>query len=172
MPLIVENVRGAEDWVGRARYHFGSFYLWGDVPPLMPRAGHGKRFDERPLNLAAHQERGVKHPGMNWSDRDNPERMFNSIKVPRETGRRTTPNNGARVTSRDCGVEAQKQPVWFNDDKRKATKCGGDWFGSGEDCSLMRRMSSKSSARKAASAQIAKIPFPLSSHIARVFKRN
>src|SRR3546814_4486776 len=32
IPLVVENVRGAQPWVGRARYNFGSFYLWGDVP--------------------------------------------------------------------------------------------------------------------------------------------
>src|SRR5271165_6508467 len=38
IPLIVENVRGAQSWVGRARYNFGSFYLWGDVPALMPIA--------------------------------------------------------------------------------------------------------------------------------------
>lgn len=31
-------------------------------------------------------------------------------------------------------------------------------------------MSSKSSARKAASARIVKIPFPLAQHIARVFR--
>jgi len=36
IPLVVENVRGAEKWVGRARWKFGSFYLWGDVPALMP----------------------------------------------------------------------------------------------------------------------------------------
>jgi hypothetical protein len=36
IPLIVENVRGAQKWVGRARWHFGSYYLWGDVPALMP----------------------------------------------------------------------------------------------------------------------------------------
>ena len=36
IPLIVENVRGAEPWVGRSRWNFGSFYLWGDVPALMP----------------------------------------------------------------------------------------------------------------------------------------
>jgi hypothetical protein len=36
IPLIVENVRGAQPWVGRARWNFGSFYLWGDVPALMP----------------------------------------------------------------------------------------------------------------------------------------
>jgi hypothetical protein len=36
IPLIVENVRGAQKWVGRARWNFGSYYLWGDVPALMP----------------------------------------------------------------------------------------------------------------------------------------
>jgi hypothetical protein len=36
IPLVVENVRGAQPWVGRARWNFGSFYLWGDMPVLMP----------------------------------------------------------------------------------------------------------------------------------------
>src|SRR4051812_46631782 len=36
IPMVVENVRGAQPYVGRARTHFGSFYLWGDVPALMP----------------------------------------------------------------------------------------------------------------------------------------
>ena len=39
IPLVVENVCGAQKWVGRARWHFGSFYLWGDVPALMPIIG-------------------------------------------------------------------------------------------------------------------------------------
>jgi site-specific DNA-cytosine methylase len=36
IPLVVENVRGAQEWVGRSRWNFGSFHLWGDVPALMP----------------------------------------------------------------------------------------------------------------------------------------
>ena len=36
VPLVVENVRGAEKWVGPASWKFGSFYLWGNVPALMP----------------------------------------------------------------------------------------------------------------------------------------
>ncbi len=36
IPMVVENVCGAQKWVGRARWHYGSFYLWGDVPALMP----------------------------------------------------------------------------------------------------------------------------------------
>jgi hypothetical protein len=52
IPMVVENVRGAQPWVGRAQWNFGSFYLWGDVPALMPI----------PF------KNGVKAPGMNWSD--------------------------------------------------------------------------------------------------------
>lgn len=37
VPLIVENVRGAQRWVGRAAARYGSFYLWGDVPALLPQ---------------------------------------------------------------------------------------------------------------------------------------
>lgn len=36
IPLVVENVKGAQPWVGRARWNYGSFFLWGDVPALMP----------------------------------------------------------------------------------------------------------------------------------------
>lgn len=36
VPMVVENVKGAQPWVGRAVWHYGSFYLWGDVPALMP----------------------------------------------------------------------------------------------------------------------------------------
>jgi len=38
IPMVVENVKGAQPWVGRARWHYGSFYLWGDVPALMPHS--------------------------------------------------------------------------------------------------------------------------------------
>ena len=38
IPHILENVRGAEQWVGTATHHCGPFYLWGTaVPPLMPK---------------------------------------------------------------------------------------------------------------------------------------
>ena len=34
---MVENVRGAQKWVGAARWTFGAFALWGRyVPALMP----------------------------------------------------------------------------------------------------------------------------------------
>jgi hypothetical protein len=38
VPLIFENVRLAQRWLGRAVMHCGPFYLWGDgVPCLLPR---------------------------------------------------------------------------------------------------------------------------------------
>ena len=41
IPMIVENVKGAQDYVGTAKYHFGAMYLWGDVPLLMPNIRRG-----------------------------------------------------------------------------------------------------------------------------------
>jgi len=32
IPLVVENVVGTQTWVGSARWHHRSFYLWGDLP--------------------------------------------------------------------------------------------------------------------------------------------
>jgi hypothetical protein len=51
IPLIIENVRGAQRWVGRAAWHYDSYYLWGDVPALMPfpvdgRKGFKPRFED------------------------------------------------------------------------------------------------------------------------------
>jgi hypothetical protein len=43
IPMVVENVRGANEWVGRSRWNFGSFHLWGDVPALMPSGRHRKQ---------------------------------------------------------------------------------------------------------------------------------
>ena len=47
IPLVIENVKGAQPWVGPAKAHFGSFYLWGDVESVggrvvvRPEFGHG-----------------------------------------------------------------------------------------------------------------------------------
>ena len=58
IPMVVENVRGAQPWVGKAKWNYGSFYLWGDVPALMPIAfrvtkmgpSPGKTFRDRPAS--------------------------------------------------------------------------------------------------------------------------
>jgi hypothetical protein len=36
VPTVIENVRGAQEWIGRSRWAYGSYHLWGDVPALMP----------------------------------------------------------------------------------------------------------------------------------------
>lgn len=214
IPLIVENVRGAQPWVGRARGSFGSFFLWGDVPALMPvvsRAvkvpgfrfdGSGKSFQSASVKRSSRCD--CQHPEKTPSgfasisvdcpihgDADDGPTIttvfpssLDATKVPTlGGGRRTDPGKGARFTTRDCGLEAEgvKQrgsgAAWFdealNERRRNATaearKVGGDWFGVGNDRSPMRQHSSKSSARKMASAMIAKIPESLSRHIARTF---
>ncbi len=118
IPLVVENVRGAQKWVGRADWHHGSFYLWGDMPALMPIA------------------LGRKNNGGSW---------FN-VAHNTTSGHAKNPVNDP-VKGANGG--------WFNDLKRA---------GKGET-GYLSRSGSKSPARKAASAHIAKIPFPLAYHI-------
>ena len=36
VPLVLENVRAAQYWLGTAQAHVGPFYLWGDVPAILP----------------------------------------------------------------------------------------------------------------------------------------
>src|SRR6266851_1444527 len=47
IPLVVENVKSAQPWVGPARAHFGSYYLWGDVDSVGGRiVAGGLRFGQ------------------------------------------------------------------------------------------------------------------------------
>lgn len=43
-PLVLENVIGAQKFMGKAKAHYGSFYLWGDVPALLPEGNPAKGF--------------------------------------------------------------------------------------------------------------------------------
>lgn len=70
IPLIVENVRGAQKWVGRARFNFGSFYFWGDVPALMP------------LRMTD----GIKQGGTWWHDPNSISRISGSGSPARRMG--------------------------------------------------------------------------------------
>jgi len=120
VPMVVENVRGARPWVGEAAWSYGSFYLWGDVPALMPVT-------------VATKDGGRKVPSFRFDGNGS----FQSAAV-----RRTNKENGI--------------------------KQGGNWWDDPD--SMSRKYSYKSSARKHASAMIAKIPLPLARHIARVYK--
>ncbi len=139
IPMVVENVRGAQKWVGRARWHYGSFFLWGDVPALMPmtfkavKVG-GTNLSKVGFNVACVRKMLHGNPNMTCED-----------------GRKSF-----QTASVDHTKTAQ------DDD-------GGYGGGFGWDNTPMRRGNSKSNSRKAASAMIAKIPFPLASHIARCY---
>jgi hypothetical protein len=132
IPMVVENVRGAQPWVGPAVYNYGSFYFWGDVPPLMP----------------TYRTEGIKVPSFRF---DGSGKSFQTEAV--NVSRRTAVGNSVRFTSRDCGIEGIKQ--------------GGNWWH--DPKSMTRKYSSGSTARKAASASIAKIPLPVSRWIAQCF---
>ena len=162
IPLIVENVRGAQKWVGRSRYNYGSFHLWGDVPALMPMAS-GRQVMKSGITHRSDGStnfHGSKVPGFRF---DGSGKSFQSASVE-HTGIKTTGHlnkrNGHSHT-RHLTSPAEHQST-------SGTKIGGDWFSDPE--STCRKHGSKSPARKMASAMIAKIPMPLSRHIARSFK--
>ena len=170
IPLIVENVCGAVPWVGREKAKFGSFYLWGDVAQVGNRVFAGMDLTEiatgrgrfgmgvAPKSAESAQKfnpDGTDHPKGSWFRIANSSQGDRGQKVTTEgEGRRTDVGKGARFTSLDCGIEAD------------GTTIGGDWFS--DPNSTCRKHGSRSNARKAASAMIAKIPLSLSRYVARV----
>ena len=153
VPMVVENVRGAQPWVGRARWNFGSFYLWGDVPALMP------------ITLGREvMKLGIAH-------RSDGSTNFHGHK---KTGEAVKIGGGANVPGIGWTGFADTGVSWRNRERAgvKAQKDGGAFYGGdfGWDGSPLRRGNSRSPARRAASAMIAKIPLPLSRHIAATFR--
>lgn len=194
IPLIVENVKGAQPWVGRSRWNFGSFHLWGDVPALMPVTLKASkvpnfRFDGsgRSFQTAAVEHSHIKAPGMNWSDRTNRGQDFTRL-----AGEQAIKNNGgswfnvAHNTTSGKGQNPDGRKTTgaphirdVEDHTRRLTnpaehggeiKLGGSWFHGYRKGQGARNHGSNSTKRKMASAMIAKIPPPLARHIAIVFK--
>lgn len=155
-PMVVENVKGAQPWVGRAAWSFGSYFLWGDVPALMPQPTSAR-----------------KNPGFRF---DGSGRSFQTESVDRHVdGRKNAGGSwfaigspGQKVTSQNPDGRALKPPARVSQeapaDGRKSSGSGAAWFDQN-----IASLPSGSRRRKAASAKIAKIPLPLSSHIARVY---
>lgn len=144
IPMVVENVRGAQPWVGRARFNYGSFYLWGDVPALMPCTAEQAKNPGADWNRFRKQgdvsphwrvEAGNKVPGFRF---DGSGRSFQSASV-----------DGLKLKDAD-GYE-RLHPNAFG------------W-------KSPRTTSGNVPARKQASAMIAKIPLPLARHIAAVYR--
>ena len=140
IPMVVENVKGAQPWVGRAACHYGSFYLWGDVPALMPPS------------------KFVKLPGNDtWKATGQ---LCNKF---------TDPRYGSGVKQHGSGA------AWFDkalDERRKAAGVKGTQQGGGTVYAPDQPSAywSRSTGRKAASAQIAKIPFELARWIAYCYR--
>mgnify|MGYP000322794591 CR=1 FL=1 len=147
VPTIIENVRGAQRWIGRSRHAYGSFHLWGDVPALMPMTVMAQKFNPDGtahgqgswFGIADSKNRGTKNSGGSWFNIGSP-------------GQKVTNQNPVNdwIKNKDADGYERSHPQAFG---WKAT-----------------RTSSKSSKRKAASALIAKIPLPLSRYIASVYK--
>ena len=177
IPMIVENVRGAQKWVGKARANFGSFYLWGDVGMVGRRVVAGiPRF-----GISVAPVTGHKLPGFRF---DGSGRSFQTASVEAQKfnpdGTAHGPGSWFKIAdSRNRGAR-KSEPLpghngsWFGDYEslkvaviKQHGSVGNGFAGDGK---ILRLTSSKSPSRKAASALIAKIPFPLAQHIARVFK--
>ncbi len=150
IPLVVENVRGAIPWVGRSRWNFGSFHLWGDVPALMPDTINNR------LKTELNDRIRLNDPARPFSVTPEGIRYHGAAKP---------------FGTKQGGSGADWWDKTLDERRREATaiKNGGDWFSSGENCSAQRRAGSKSSSRKFASAMIAKIPPPLAQHIGWTF---
>lgn len=188
IPLVVENVRGANEWVGRSRWNYGSFHLWGDVPALMPQTkavklGGGASWhppaDPRHIpGLDFTRLAGQKVPGFRF---DGSGKSFQTASV---LGLKTPPGNCSEPMWKDRPISRLAHPT-EEEFKRHGFKNiphkpSGHWTNPAENGvkgfvpngerlgkNVLARHGSKSKARKAASAAIAKIPYPLSSHIAR-----
>lgn len=182
IPLVVENVRGAIPWIGRSRWSFGSFHLWGDVPALMPSPQKG----------------GVKVGGMGWYPPDDPRHTPGAAFNPAAQGKAFAEAREARKngelgggswfnigspgqTNVGANPDGRKVPGFRFDGSgrsfqsasvesgRKAPE-GTQWFNDGPRTpDSLASSGSKSPARKAASARIAKIPLALSRHIGKVY---
>ncbi|HXA22787.1 MAG TPA: DNA cytosine methyltransferase [Acetobacteraceae bacterium] len=197
VPLIVENVRGAQPWVGRARWNFGSYYLWGDVPALMPITHN--RLKGGQTNWRDHDKSGYrgdqlqdhfKSQGMNWSDRTIKGQDFTRI-----AGRQRAlvcdcqcpePVSGVALVSMECPIHNWNPDPSPPESGRKGVphRTKGHWTNPAEHEGGTKhpetghawyrtgpgRFPSSPPRRKAASAMIAKIPLPLARHIAATFR--
>jgi len=167
IPMIVENVRGAERWVGSALWHFGSYYLWGDVPALMPPTFKAsKNIDVGGGSWFAIGAPNQKTVGGNPDGRKVPGFRFNGQGSFQSASVRGLKSPGTKLSEVGFNVRNAQR---FRAEKNDAS----GWRPNGTLKSNNRMVpdrTSKSDSRKAASAEIAKIPFPLAQHIARCFK--
>ena len=169
IPLVVENVKGAQPWVGPAKAHYGSFYLWGDVESVggrvvvRPEFGAGiaaERAQKFNPDGTAHgqgswfavadsKNRGVKQGGSGaaWFDKALDERRKAA------TAQRQELMSGISSETHEAeGRKGLDGKSWIRDKSKDPRPSHGN-----------------SNSRKAASAMIAKIPLDLARFVARSF---
>lgn len=188
VPLVVENVKGAQPWVGQARAHYGSFYFWGDIDSVGGRIVSGSRkFGE---GLKAPKRGGSKNNGGSWFAVGSPGQTNvgqnpDGRKIPgQDWSRFSKTGEVSPHWNKQAIDDGRKVPMNFHEHEKTGkpgrsfqsvavdgTKGFTTGLGKGHDWRQdpSGRFNSKSKARKAASAQIAKIPFSLAQHIAKVF---
>lgn len=91
-PLILENVIGAQKFMGRAKAHYGSYYLWGDVPALLPIGQPVKGFSHasRKIRIGKNQDEYLKIQGPALFSSKSPKRKAwsaNAARIPFELAR-------------------------------------------------------------------------------------
>ena len=187
IPMVVENVKGAQPWVGQAKAHFGSYYLWGDVESIggrivssRPKFGEFTRAAKTakvpgladgtfpPGGLAqGFINNGVKTNGI--ADIRDGHTHTRHLTNQRESDALKVPginwSGHGRPGYEPQGFNVTAAARYREEQGRKQEGSGAAWFDNG-----IRKSSSRSDSRKAASAQIAKIPLPLSQFIARIMK--
>lgn len=171
IPMVVENVKGAQPWVGPAKANFGSFYFWGDIAMV------GGAVVAGPLqfgNVAKATRRTRKQAGRNFHFPEKygiPSPSFHGAEREESVAATAelvgTKNAGGSWFDVAHNTESGTGRNPVNGSKGFATGLG---MGHGWRQDPSARFNSKSDSRKAASAQIAKIPLPLSSYIARCFR--
>ena len=182
IPMVVENVKGAQPWVGRARWNYGSFYLWGDVPALMPptfKASKvpGFRFDGNGGSFQTASVEGTKvGMGASWRHPDDPRHVpglgFNTHadRVTKNTGGSWFNVAHNTTSGKGRNPDGRKRPenvvIAALDQAGEGRKGYAKILGQSE---ISRAYGSKSPQRKMASAMIAKIPEPLSRFIGKIF---
>lgn len=173
LPLIMENVKGAQPWIGRAAWHFGSYYLWGDLPALMPST---RQLKQPGRNFHFPEKYGIPSPYFHGGEHEASVREALALKTVGHANIRDGYSHTRHLTNQresDAVRDGLKHGGdCFNDPNRpgkqggiKQNGSGPEWFDKG-----IAKLSSRSDSRKAASAMIAEIPFDLSQWIARCFK--
>lgn len=157
IPMVVENVKGAQPWVGRAKAHYGSYYLWGDVEDV-----GGRIVASGPPVFGAEGIRAVRSQKFNPDGTEHGQGSWFKIADSKNRGERKNSGGSWFNIGSPGQVETGRNPV--NGEGVNQHGSGAAWFDNG-----IAAHSSRSNSRKAASALIAKIPLDLSRHIARCF---